>query len=202
MVRLKPWWPISSWSDARTSGRSELGRTSCLRVPRRWSACLRWSTPFRNSRGYCCTSAGMERSLLSEGLGGQAASTGPRTGSRCCSCCKSAITVWGPLQLQPREQPFHQVPPPCPGSAQEPWCRQGHQQWGWGRQPAAGTGDHWQWLPLVAPQSGGVQKRIRGACGKGYQQGWSFQVCTGCQNRTVWAEAHLCSNAPNFAERK
>ena len=51
-------------------------------------------------------------------------------------------TVWGVPQLQPREQPFDQVPPPCPGAAQEPWCRQGHQQWGWGRQPAARTGDH------------------------------------------------------------
>ena len=51
-------------------------------------------------------------------------------------------TVWGVPQLQPREQPFDEVPPPCPGAAQEPWCRQGHQQWGWGRQPAAHTGDH------------------------------------------------------------
>ena len=51
-------------------------------------------------------------------------------------------TVWGVPQLHPREQPFDQVRPPCPGAAQEPWCRQGHQQWGWGRQPAAHTGDH------------------------------------------------------------
>ena len=51
-------------------------------------------------------------------------------------------TVWGVPQLQPREQPFDQVPPPCPGAAHEPWCRQGHKQWRWGRQPAAGTGDH------------------------------------------------------------
>ena len=28
-----------------------------------------------------------------EGLAGQAASTGPRTGSCCCSCCRSAISV-------------------------------------------------------------------------------------------------------------
>ena len=25
---------------------------------------------------------------------------------------------------------YDQVPPPCPGAAQEPWCCQGHQQWG------------------------------------------------------------------------
>ena len=57
-------------------------------VPRRWSACLF----FRNRRGYCCTNAHTERSFMLEGLAGQAASAGPRTGSCCCSC-KSAISV-------------------------------------------------------------------------------------------------------------
>ena len=60
--------------------------------------------PFlRSRRGYCCTNASVERSLMLEGLAGQAAGAGPRTGSCCCSC-KSAISVgearWsGPLQL-------------------------------------------------------------------------------------------------------
>ena len=77
-----------------TSGRSELGRTSCSWVPRRWSACPRREIPFfRNRRGYCCTNALVECSLMLEGLAGQAASTGRRTGSCCCSCCRSAISV-------------------------------------------------------------------------------------------------------------
>ena len=76
-----------------TSGRSGLGRISCSRVPRRWSACPRRRIPFfrKNRRGYCCTNARVERSLVLEGLAGQAASAGPRTGS-CCCICKSAIS--------------------------------------------------------------------------------------------------------------
>ena len=88
-----------------TSGRSELGRTSCSRVPRRWPACPGRRIPFfrRNRGGYCCTNARVERSFMLEGLAGQAASTGRRTGSCCCSC-KSAISVgeawWsGPIGL-------------------------------------------------------------------------------------------------------
>ena len=48
-----------------------------------------------------------------EGLAGQAASTGRRTGSCCCTCCRSAISVgeawWsGPLGLpQCRTAPLH-----------------------------------------------------------------------------------------------
>ena len=82
-----------------------MGRIRCSRVPRRWSACPRRRISFfrRNRRGYCCTNARVERSFLLEGLVGQAASTGRRTGSCCCSC-KSAISVgeawWsGPLGL-------------------------------------------------------------------------------------------------------
>ena len=37
--------------------------------------------------------ARVEHSLVSEGLAGQAASTGRRTGSCCCSCCRSAMSV-------------------------------------------------------------------------------------------------------------
>ena len=52
----------------------------------------------------CCTNARVERSLVSESLAVEAASTGRRTGSCCCSCCRSAISVgearWsGPLEL-------------------------------------------------------------------------------------------------------
>ena len=108
--------PDLSW----TSGRSELGRTSCSRVPRRWSACPRRRIPFfRNRRGYCCTNANVERSFMLEGLAGQAASTGRRTGSCCCSC-KSAISVgearWsGPLELpQCRTAPLH-----CPSASRQ-----------------------------------------------------------------------------------
>ena len=69
-----------------TSGQSELGRTSCSRVPRRWSACPRRRIPlFRNRWGYCCTNARVERSFMSEGLAG--------TRSCCCSCCRSTISV-------------------------------------------------------------------------------------------------------------
>ena len=82
-----------------------MGRISCSRVPRRWSACLRRRISFfrRNRRVYCCTNACVECSFMLEGLAGQAASIGPRTGSCCCSC-KSAINVgearWsGPLGL-------------------------------------------------------------------------------------------------------
>ena len=100
-----------------TSARSELGRTSCSRAPRRWSACPRRRIPFfRNRRRYCCTSALVERYFTLEGLASQAASTGRRTGSCCCSC-KSAISVgearWsGPLRLpQCRTAPLH-----CPSA--------------------------------------------------------------------------------------
>ena len=108
---------MESLTSLRTSRRSELGRSSCSRVPRRWSACPRRRIPFfpfRNCRGYCCTNAHVER-LVSAGLAawpGHVASTGPRTGSCCCSC-KSAISVgeawWsGPLGLpQCRTTPVH-----------------------------------------------------------------------------------------------
>jgi len=78
-----------------TSGRSGRGRISCSRVPRRWSACPRRRISFfrRNRREYCCTNARVERSLVSKGLAGQAASAGPRTGSCCCCCCRSAISI-------------------------------------------------------------------------------------------------------------
>ena len=84
--------------DTRQQGRSELGRISCSRLPRRWSACPRRKISFfrRIRRGYCCTNARVERSLVSEGLAGQAASTGTRTGSCCCSC-KSAISSFRQL---------------------------------------------------------------------------------------------------------
>ena len=93
--------PDLSW----TSGRSELGKISCSRVPRHWSACPRRRIPFfRNRRGYCCTNARVERSFMLAGLAGQAASTGSRIGSCCCICCESAFSVggarWsGPLEL-------------------------------------------------------------------------------------------------------
>ena len=73
---------------------------------------------FRNRRGYCCTNACVERSFMLEGLAGQAASTGPRTGSCCCSCCRSAISVgearWpDSLELpQCRTAPLH-----CPSAS-------------------------------------------------------------------------------------
>ena len=109
--------PDLSW----TSGRSELGRISCSRVSRRWSTCpRRWIPFFRDRRGYCCTNARVERSFMLEGLAGQAASTGRRTGSCCCSCCRSAISVgearWsGPLRLpQCRTAPLH-----CPSASRQ-----------------------------------------------------------------------------------
>ena len=52
------------------------------------------------------------------GLAGQAVSTGQRTGSCCCSCCRSAISVgkarWsGPLELPPcQTAPLHCPVPP------------------------------------------------------------------------------------------
>ena len=73
---------------------------------------------FRNRRGYCCTNARVECSFMLEGMAGQAASTRPRTGSCCCSCCRSAISVgearWsGPLELpQCRTAPLHCPVPP------------------------------------------------------------------------------------------
>ena len=60
---------------------------------------------FRNRRGYCCTNARVERSFMLEGLAGQAASTGPRTGSCCCSCCRSAISVGEARWPDPLELP-------------------------------------------------------------------------------------------------
>ena len=132
----------SPCTSLRTSDRSELGRSGCSRVPRRWSACP-WRRipffPFRNCRGYCCTNAREERSLVSAGLAGQVASTGPRTGSCCCSC-KSAISVgeawWsGPLGLpQCRTTPVHctsastqflytvSVPPDSSSTLSPGWC--------------------------------------------------------------------------------
>ena len=108
-----------------TSGRSELGKISCSRVPRRCSACPRRRIPFfRNRRGYCCTNARVERSLVLEGLAVEAASTGRKTGSCCCSC-KSAISVgevrWsGPRGLpQCRTAPLHCLPVP-PDSSSTP----------------------------------------------------------------------------------
>ena len=102
-------------------GLSEMGRISCSRVPRRWSECPRRRIPFfRNRRGYCCTNAWVERSLVSESLAVQAASTGPRTGSCCCSCCRSAISVgearWSrPVELpQCRTAPLH-----CPSASRQ-----------------------------------------------------------------------------------
>ena len=109
-------WPLL----IGTSGRRELGRISCSRPPRRWSACPRRMIPsFRNRRGYCCTNARVERSFVLEGLAGQAASTGRRTGSCCCRC-KSAISVgeawWsGPLGLpQCQTAPLH-----CPSASRQ-----------------------------------------------------------------------------------
>ena len=86
---------------------------------RRWSACPRRRIPFfRNRRGYCCTNARVERSFMLEGLAVEAASTGRTTGSCCCSCCRSAISVgearWsGPLGLpQCRTAPLQCPVPP------------------------------------------------------------------------------------------
>ena len=105
----------------RTSGESELGRTSCSRVPWCWSACPWQRIPFfRNRPGYCCTNAHVECSFMLEGLAGQAVSTGWRTGACCCSC-KSAISVgkawWsGPLELP---QCLLTVPLHCPNASQQ-----------------------------------------------------------------------------------
>ena len=94
--------PDLSWA----SGGSELGRISCSRVPRRWSACPRRRIPFFGNRRVCrCTNARMERSFMLEGLAGQAASTGSRTGCCCCICCKSAISVGGARWSGPLELP-------------------------------------------------------------------------------------------------
>ena len=95
---------------------------SCSRVSRGWSACPRRRIPFfRNRWGYCCTNANVERSMVSEGLAGQAAGAGPRTGSRCCSCCRSAISVgearWsGPLELP---QCLPTAPLHCPSASRQ-----------------------------------------------------------------------------------
>ena len=56
-----------------------------------------------------------------EGLAGQAASTGRRTGSCCCSCCRSAISVgearWsGPLELP---QCLQTAPLHCPSASRQ-----------------------------------------------------------------------------------
>ena len=65
-------WPLLghqaevSWAEPAAHG-----------YTRRWSACPQQRIPFfpfRNRRGYCCTNARVERSLVSEGLAGQAAS--------------------------------------------------------------------------------------------------------------------------------
>ena len=48
---------------------------------------------FRSHRGYCCTNARVECPSVLEGLADQAAGAGPRTGSCCCSCCRSATSV-------------------------------------------------------------------------------------------------------------
>ena len=68
-------------------------------------------------------------SLMLEGLAGQAASTGRRTGSCCCSCCRSAISVgearWsGPLELPQCLQtaPLHCLPVPPDSSATLSQC--------------------------------------------------------------------------------
>ena len=117
-----------------TSGQSELGRTSCSRVPRCWSACPRRRILFfRNRRGYCCTNDRVECSLESKGLAGQAVSIGRRTGSCCCSC-KPAISVgearWSgppqtasvpnssaPLSQRLLTAPLHCLPVPPDSSA-------------------------------------------------------------------------------------
>ena len=99
-----------------------MGRISCSRVRRRWSACPRRRIPFfRNRRGYCCTNARMERSFMSESLAVEAGSTGRRTGSCCCSCCSSAISVgearWsGPLELP---QCLPTAPLHCPSAPRQ-----------------------------------------------------------------------------------
>ena len=49
---------------------------------------------------------------MSESLAVQAASTGRRTGSCCCSCCRSAISVGEARWSGPLEQP--QCPPTAP----------------------------------------------------------------------------------------
>ena len=117
-------WPLLGQVEVRLkwAGWSELGQTSCsTRVPWCWSAYPRQRIPFFwNRRGYCCTNTRMERSFMLEGLAVEAASTGWRTGSCCCSCCRSAISVgearWsGPLELpQCRTAPLH-----CPSTSQQ-----------------------------------------------------------------------------------
>ena len=106
-------WPLLghqaevSWAESAVEGH--------------WSACPRWRILFsRNRREYCCTNTRVERSLMLEGLAGQAASTGRRTGSCCCSCCRSAISVgearWsGPLEPS---QCLPTAPLHCPSA---PW---------------------------------------------------------------------------------
>ena len=142
----------------------------------------------------------MECSLVSEGLAGQAASTGPRTRSCCCSCCKSARDTLGSTSVAASGTGVSSSSSSLSRGSTEAMVLPRTPAVGWGRQPAAHTEDHWQWLPLVAPLSGGVQERVRGACGKGHQQGWSFQVCTGCQNWTVWAVMPIFALTPLISQ--
>ena len=75
-MRSSPWWPMLSWSDARTSGFRVLGRMSCSTVPRCGSCRRRYSTPsFRKRRG-CCWSRS-RCGLCGFGLAGHDAKTGP-----------------------------------------------------------------------------------------------------------------------------
>ena len=85
---------------------------------RHWSACPRGRIPFfRNHRRYCCTNARGERSFMLEGLAVEAASTGQRTGSCCCSC-KSAISVDEAWWSGPLELPLCQTAPlHCPSTS-------------------------------------------------------------------------------------
>ena len=66
-------------------------------------------------------------------------------------------TVWGVPQLQPREQPFDQVLPPCPGAAQEQ-----HRSHGVAKDTSSGVGStascsHWRALTVAT--TGGTTVR-------------------------------------------
>ena len=98
------WWCPWPLSVIGTSGRSELGRTSCSRVPRRWQLAHDGGSHSSGTvEGTAAPTPAWSVPWCLEGLAGQAAGAGPRTGSCCCSC-KSAISVgeawWsGPLGL-------------------------------------------------------------------------------------------------------
>ena len=140
----------------------------------------------RNKRTYCFTNVRIGRSLMS------AAMTGPMISSCVCSSCRSAMDNLGRISVVSSA-----LSADCTGLLVSPEISS---QPGMSRQPIVHTTSHERWRLLVAlPSQRRESNGMRESASAGFTLPGRYLIsklnCASCA-------AHLCSNAPNFAERR